>query len=55
MDPKSDDVNWSCALLEVSVAETLEDFGDVTQVESVVRLRWNWFEWASEDALIDFK
>jgi len=48
-------VNWSKAQLVVSIAQALEDTGDITQVEGVVGLVWSGLERSVEDIIVHSK
>jgi hypothetical protein len=45
-------VNGSKAKLVVGIAEALEDAGNISQIESVVRLVWGWLERAIEHVVV---
>ena len=42
MDPESEKIFWCYHFLFVSCTDALEDFGNVSQVERVVRFAWCW-------------
>ena len=52
MDPHSGNVNGGKAKLVVGIAETLEDAGNISQVEGVVRLVWGWLKWTIEHVVV---
>ena len=52
MDPHSGNVNGGKAKFVVGVTETLEDAGNISQVEGVVRLVWGWPKRAIEHVVV---
>ena len=52
VNPDSDEREAMCHRLVVGGNDSLEDLGDITQVESVMRFAWDWLEWTVENLIV---